>query len=309
MARPRRFKLRSLGYEQLAGRLESERKALGYAVQSCRTYYLQAVEFLAWCEAESLLELAQLTPKHIRRYYAYVATRPGRNGAGSLSEKAIGSHVRVVRDLFGMLVAAGELGLDPTTAVKWQMASNPNAAERESLTREDIEKLYATAETARERAILSLAYGCGLRVGEMVRLNVADVRLRDELLVVRRGKGGRRRTVPLSEGVAEDLRDYMYRDRGWWLQLGDSQTPALVVGDRGERMQKWTYNKRLRALGERAGLPAKLSCHVLRHAIATHLLEAGLTMRQVQQFLGHKHLETTQVYTHVSRQMLERLIE
>ena len=316
MARHARFKLQHEAFETLAVRLEAERKALGYAAESCRTYYLQAVEFLAWLEGQNLLEIVEVNPKVIRRYYAHVATRPGANTSatlstgseGSLSEKAIGSHVRVVRDLFGMLLKTGELKVDPTSAVRWKMASNPNASERESLSMEDVEKLYAAATTAREKAILSLAYGCGLRVGEMVRLNVADVRLRDELLVVQRGKGGKRRTVPLSEGVAEDLRAYMYRDRGWWLQLGDSSTPALVVGDRGERMQKWTYNKRLRSLGERAGLELNLSCHVLRHAIATHLIERGLTMQQVQQFLGHKHLETTQVYTHVSGRMLRELM-
>ena len=309
VARPRRIELRHAAFESLATRLEAERKVLGYAAESCRTYYLQAVEFLAWLESRNVLDIGEVKPVTIREYYAYVATRPGANGEGSLSEKAIGAHVRVVRDLFGMLLKTGELKVDPTSAVRWQMASNPNAAERESLTMQEVEKLYSAASTAREKAILSLAYGCGLRVGEMVRLNVADVRLRDELLVVQRGKGGKRRTVPLSEGVAEDLREYMYRDRGWWLKLGDSQTPALVVGDRGRRMQKWTYNKQLRELGERAELEVNLSCHKLRHAIATHLLERGLTMQQVQQFLGHKHLETTQVYTHVSGSMLKDLIE
>ena len=80
-------------------------------------------------------------------------------------------------------------------------------------------------------------------------------------------------------------------------------------------MRQWTYNKRLRELGERVGLrdeddaPLRLTCHVLRHAIASHLLERGLAMAQVQLFLGHQHLETTQVYTHVSAAMLGKLVD
>ena len=80
------------------------------------------------------------------------------------------------------------------------------------------------------------------------------------------------------------------------------------MGDRGERIRKWTYNKRLRRLGERAGLELPVTCHVLRHAIATHLLERGLKLAQVQLFLGHEHLATTQVYTHVSVALLAGLL-
>lgn len=308
--RPRRVAPVTRGYEQLAARLEHERRVIGYSDQGCRTHYLQAGEFLAWLETQNVFDVTAVTPENIRGFYAHTATRPSVNGSGALSENAIAGIVRVVRDLFAMLVAAGELASDPTSAVRWERSTGGEATERQRLTLAEVERLYAAATTTRERAILSLAYGCGLRVGEMVRLNVADVRLRDEFLVVQRGKGGKRRTVPLSEGVAEDLREYLHRDRAWWTQFAvAAPTPALVVGDQGERMQMWTFNKRLGELGARAGLTPKLTCHMLRHAIATHLLERGMAMQQVQLFLGHEHLETTQVYTHVSGAMLEGLID
>lgn len=322
MARPRRFRLTSEAYESLARRLERRRLVLGYAAESCRTHYLQAVEFLAWLETRGTVRIAEVTAAEVRGYYEHVATRPSENAGprrsegGALSEEAVGAHVRAVRDLMAMLHEAGEIATDPASAVRWRMSPGATkAGQRVALTQEQVRALYAAAESARERAVLSLAYGCGLRVGEMTALNVADVRIADGVVVVERGKGGRRRTVPMSAGVAEDLAGYIASDRAWWLEVGEADTPALIVGDRGERMRKWTYNKRLRALGERAGLEdedgraLRLTCHMLRHAIATHLLERGMAMQQIQRFLGHRHLETTQTYTHVTAAVLARLIE
>ena len=303
--------VRAEGLRELPGRLAAERRALGYAPESCRVYGLQCREFLAWLEARGIRRMETVKAADVRAYYEYVATRPSRNdaGGGAMTPEAVRQHVRVVRALFELLVAGGELEDDPTTAVAEEPDGAGNRAERETLTQEQVRELYAACETSRERAIVSLAYGCGVRVGEMVGLDVADVRLGEGVVVVRRGKGGRRRVVPLGAGVAEDFGEYIARDRSWWLELGDASTPALVVGDRGERMRKWTYNKRLRRLGERAGLELPVTCHVLRHAIATHLLERGLKLAQVQLFLGHEHLATTQVYTHVSAAMLAQLVE
>ncbi len=304
------MEVRGDGYRRLAERLQRHRRALGYGAEGCRLYYLQATELLAWLEDRGVGEIAAVRASHIRAYYVYVAERPSRGGRpGALTGQSVAHHVRVIRDLFAWLVAAGELASDPTTAVRWAQSGRAGAGERAALTQDQVARLYAASETTRERAMLSLAYGCGLRAGEVARLDVADVRLRDGLLVVERGKGGRRRTVPLGGGVAGDLGAYLYRDRGRWLRFGDERNPALLIGDRGERMQPWTCNKRLRALGERAEMEVGLSCHLLRHAIATHLLERGLTMQQVQLFLGHRNLETTQVYTHVSGAMLAALVD
>lgn len=312
MARPRTISLRSAHYEKLAARLAAERRAIGYVPESCRVYYLQAVEVLAWLEGRGITNIEKVTGDHIQAYYQYLRQRPSRNETtgGTITGHAVRQHMRVVCDLFASMVQRGELTSDPTTTLR-RAEDVPSEAnnERVALTQAQVEQLYNACQTAREQAMLSVLYGCGLRVGEAVRMNVADVRFGEGIVIVEHGKGGRRRTVPMSGQVAEDLRQYIASDRGWWLQLGDRQTPALIVGDRGERMQKWTYNKRLRKLGKRAGLEHKLTCHLLRHAIATHLLQRGLAMQQVQLFLGHAWLETTQTYTHVSAAMLKKLAE
>ncbi|MDL2297309.1 tyrosine-type recombinase/integrase, partial [Bacteroidales bacterium OttesenSCG-928-E04] len=177
-------------------------------------------------------------------------------------------------------------------------------ASRTALSRAETELIYAAAETGKERAILAMGYGCGLRVGEMVACNVEDVNLRDGILIVPRGKGNKRRAVPMSGGVKEALSEYLHNERF-------SREKAFMLNERGRRMRKWTYNHRLQEIIERTGDQAligkRITTHHLRHSIATHLLESGVDVKQVQLFLGHYHLETTQVYTHISQKQLEKL--
>lgn len=156
--------------------------------------------------------------------------------------------------------------------------------------------------------------GCGLRAGEMERCNVEDIRLRDRLLIVPRGKGLKRRVVPMSAGVAEDLRGYYYGERESLVKgRHQSVQKAFMLHDRGGRMRKYTYNKRLKRLIERSGSELirnkQITIHSLRHSIATHLIERGIPVEQVRQFLGHSQLETTQIYTHISRKVLQKLLQ
>ena len=318
--RPRAVTVATPAYRRLAERLQAHRRALGYGAESCRLYYLQASEVLAFLERErGVREVAAVAVADVEAYYRYIGVRPGHNGTAALATASQGSLVRVCRDLFGMLVQAGELAVDPSSGAGWS-AGREAAGERVRLSQAQVAELYRATADARERALVSLAYGCGLRAGEIEALDVTDVQLGEGLVIVRSGKGGRRRAVPMGEGVARDVAAYLGGDRTWWTSFGESAgsrkqspTTALLINDHGRRMRTYTFNKVLRGLGERAGLADEdgrekcVTCHVLRHAIATHLLERGMATELVRQFLGHAHLATTQVYTHVSQALINEL--
>jgi integrase/recombinase XerD len=206
-----------------------------------------------------------------------------------------------------MLQDTGQLITNPFSALKFTYPKEYH--ERTVLTQEEIKQLYETCRSFTERALLSLAYGCGLRVSEIVSLNVEDIKLREQILIVKRGKGNKRRVIPLSNKVKEDLYNYFYHERPITLALGET---AFIFNSKGGRMRKHTYNKLLKILVERAENETikqkQISMHTLRHSIATHLLEQGMGIEQVREFLGHAEIETTEIYTHISQTQLNKLI-
>jgi integrase/recombinase XerD len=312
MGRPSEIIVIDEGYRKLSERFYQHQKQLGYNSRSNRakTGYLR--EFLQWLEQQGLLNIAQVQAPEISRYHAYISCRPSKQDAGTLDPKTIHSHMRVVRDFFEMLLQNVELPVNPTSALQFPY---PQTSPKRSIaTQEEIGQLYEVAETAQERALLSLAYGCGLRVAELVSCNIEDVRLREKILIVPQGKGNKRRVVPLSNGVVKDLSDYYYNEREALTNGRDYKqgSSAFMLHTRGGRMQKGTCNKILKALIERTEskqLTAKqLTIHSLRHSIATHLLEQGVAVEQVRLFLGHSQLETTQLYTHINQNQLKGLI-
>ena len=162
----------------------------------------------------------------------------------------------------------------------------PAKSERYVATRAEVDALYQSAEEdPRLTAILHLLYGCGLRRMEAERLNMADIDHRAALLYVRRGKGRKRRVIPLSERVAEGLKDYQKKERWQW--VNDYSGKAYLLNDRGRRMLGGTISKRLAVLVWKAKVSKQITPHGLRHAVATHLLARGMDLERVRDFLGH----------------------
>ena len=195
------------------------------------------------------------------------------------------------------LYESGQGGFNVPPQVKRRAEAEPVV-----LLRSQIEALYAAcAETAlglRDRAMLALYYGCGLRRSEGVALDVSDVLLERAMVYVRHGKNYRERYVPLATGVARDLGSYLLEARP---MLAHPKTRALLVSVRGRRIGGQSLLLRLRRLQDQAGvLPDTLiGLHTLRHSVATHLLIAGMPLEEIAQFLGHQSLESTQRYTHL----------
>ncbi len=177
----------------------------------------------------------------------------------------------------------------------------------EPLTKGEAERIVtmpdATPRGLRDRAMLELLYGAGLRVSELVSLRVSDVDLRDG--VVRcMGKGAKQRLVPMGKSATEAARVYLQRGRPYLgrLQRGD----ILFLNHRGQGITRQAVFQLVREHARRAGVAKEVTPHTLRHSFATHLIQGGADLRSVQEMLGHASIETTQVYTHVSPDHVRR---
>src|SRR5665213_867357 len=237
---------------------------------------------------------------------AYLARLAGRR----LSAAARNRRLAAIRSFTRFLVEAGVLAADPLTLVRGLKSRRPlphplTIAEVERLLDAVSSPLEATraqdeafqeADTARDRALIELLYGSGLRIAEACGLPFAGLELAAPSgpQVRVRGKGGRERIVPLSRAAVDALQAHLAR-RG---ELRP-KTP-IFLGRRGEPLSPKTVQWRLKRYLAKAGLPANVTPHQLRHSFATHLLEGGADIRMIQDSLGHASLATTQIYTKVS---------
>jgi len=162
--------------------------------------------------------------------------------------------------------------------------------------------VHASAEDRRDRAMLELLYATGLRVSELVSLELTQVNLEVGYLRVT-GKGSKQRVVPMGEPAQRLLLEYVQLIRPQLLKRGSSR--ILFVSRRGSSLTRQAFWKSLRARAQRAGLSRAVSPHMLRHSFATHLLGGGADLRSVQTMLGHADIATTQIYTHIERERLK----
>lgn len=262
-------------------------------------------EFFHQIEQMGIKSLEEVTPQIINRYYRYLKERPCKGRPGTLSESMLHGHLWGVKILFSFLQAEGRIDADPFSLLTFP---SPKKQEREILTSKEIEKLYKTCETSLDKAILGLFYGCGLRKSEVEALNLRDISFKSRLLYVRSGKGKRRRVVPITGKVTEDLKNYYLQERIRMLRKSkDPDTEkAFILNSNGERMLGQSFWRKLRYLVLKAQVenPGRITLHSLRHSIATHLLGSGLSVEQVRDFLGHTNIESTQVYIRINNEEL-----
>ena len=211
-----------------------------------------------------------------------------------------------LRRFYRWALESGHLDQDPLAQVRLPRVC---PALPETLEESEVERLIEAPDVAtdlglRDRAMLEVLYGAGLRVSELVGLTSDAVNLRQGVVRVR-GKGDKDRLVPLGQEAVEWLTRYLQRGRPGL--MNDVTRPALFPG-RGDRaMTRQAFWYRIKAHALTAGIQRPLSPHTLRHAFATHLLNHGANLRVVQLLLGHSDLSTTQIYTHVAQARLEAL--
>lgn len=223
-----------------------------------------------------------------------------------LAPASIRRNVSAVRTYFRFLLADGHVVRDPSerleTPKRWR--SLPDV-----LTVDEVTRLLAAPTlddplTFRDRALLELAYGAGLRVSEWITLGIRDVLLEDGLVRVL-GKGSKERLVPIGRSAIGAVAIYL-RELRPRLEKGEGKS-ILLLNARGKPLTRMGAWKILRRYVERAQITKHVSPHTLRHSFATHLLEGGADLRAVQEMLGHADISTTQIYTHVDREYLRRI--
>jgi integrase/recombinase XerD len=163
---------------------------------------------------------------------------------------------------------------------------------------EEVAALLEAAPPGRDRALLQTTYACGLRLGELLHLQVPDIDSARMVVIVRHGKGAKDRLVPLSERLLGEL-------RAFWL-WHRSRTWLFPGGKAGQPLNQGTVQRLFQRARRRAGVTRRSSLHTLRHSFATHLLEAGVDLFTLKALLGHKSLATTALYLHLTRRLLER---
>jgi integrase/recombinase XerD len=214
-----------------------------------------------------------------------------------------------VRSFFRFLVREGMLDHDPTAKV-----GSPTKPQRlpKAIPEEDVKKLLDSTKSdligTRDRAMLELLYAAGVRISELVGIDVDDVDLDEGTALVRRGKGSKARVVPIGRPARTALSAYLARARPEFASKSPrGPSPALFLNARGGRISRQAAWKILKDYARLAGLGDSVSPHTLRHSFATHMLDAGADIRVVQELLGHASLSTTQVYTLVSDRRLREV--
>ena len=219
----------------------------------------------------------------------------------------IARKVAASRSFFSFLLAEGDIKSDPTENMSsptvGKALPKPIPINQVRLLLEQPAKL-STSEARRDRAMLELLYASGMRISELVALNMGDVNMEGDYFVRCFGKGRKERIVPLYEQVVRTIKEYIDEERPKLLR--SKKDNALFLNARGDRLTRQGFWQKLKEYAKTAGLDEKISPHTLRHSFATHMLNGGADLRSVQELLGHANISTTQVYTHLTTEQVRK---
>lgn len=274
-------------------------RTLGYAPSTIYGSVRFTEEFLWFLETHQVESLDGIGQQNIESYDQYLKQRPHLKKKGALSISSITANLNAVHRFGRYLRETGKYTLEVNVS-RPKVQRKP---ERMILSLTEIRMLYRTTDESllgiRDRAMLGIYYGCGLRRSEGVALELHDVDLHRNMLFVRHGKGYSERYIPFNETVKRDFTA--------WLAIR-SQLPVkplektFLIGVTGKPLKGPAVLERLKSLVTQSGLDHTTGLHTLRHSIATHLLKGGMSLENVSRFLGHRSLESTQIYTHLANE-------
>jgi integrase/recombinase XerD len=271
----------------------------GSSARTQEAYGRDVTRFVEFATVKKIANPVGITPKLLRDFVYHLKDL-------GLSPGSIRRNVSAVRSYFKFLMGDGIVVRDPSerldTPKRWRTLP-------EVLTVAEIQKLLASPTMDdplyfRDRAMLEVAYGAGLRVSEWIGIGVKDALL-DEQLVRVFGKGSKERLVPIGRSAIGALAIYL-RELRPTLEQGGGKG-KMFLNARGQPLSRMGAWKILRKYVKRSGISKKVFPHTLRHSFATHLLEGGADLRAVQEMLGHADISTTQIYTHVDREYLRQV--
>jgi site-specific recombinase XerD len=317
------LQIKSQQYNYLLKSYKEYLQTLGYATGTAESWPIHVREFLHYIESNGITSILSIESNHVTNFVKHIKQRTNKRNKGTaLSSSSINKIINAVNVFIKFLNSTGKYIVE-VTAQRAEDSFN----ERIILSVAEIKKLYeatflphrqnSIALGQRDRAIIAIFYGCGLRRSEGKNLNINDIDLQKQLLFVRKGKGNKQRYVPIAAKHLQDIKDYLREGREWFLyNHADSyhhaangkpyekkeaaDDTAFFISQFGNRMQE--FYQRLQQMKVRAELQKNITLHGLRHSIATHLLQSGMDIEEIAKFLGHSSLASTQIYTHIINQ-------
>ena len=293
---------------------------LNYSKTTQETYPLHLKEFLHYLETKQIQHITYVQPRIIYNFIEYIKTRKNRKQNSLLSNNHINKIITACNSFALYLNKSGNHIID----VHGKRLEN-DSLEKIILTIEEIKQLYdntfepyafnSKAYGQRDRVMIALLYGCGLRISEAQQLNITDIDLVKQIVFVKKAKGNKQRYVPIASKHSEDIKEYLQEGRIYFLNDNSAQhyvkqglkkkhtdDEAFFISQYGTRMKTGFYT-RIKSLKERTGLQKIITPHSLRHSIATHLLQGGMKIDDIATFLGHSSLDSTQIYTRIINQV------
>jgi len=285
---------------------------LGFSSHAQQNYHYASTYFMQWIEEQGISHIAQLKQRQIDQYQEYLQTRKNRLYPGGLSRNYLNKNFDTVDKFLEFLQQVGMPHAPLPTSFRLKPDEEARIGNILPFTQEEIKKLqaqipkmyteqpFALREARQEqlKLIFVLCYGCGLRRGEALKLTLSDIDFDKRLLFVRQGKNYKDRIVPFNGAVYHALQHYTYNFRSRFTHYHHSKNHHCLLPYRESFL-----NRMLRELKVATNDPGmghkKLTFHILRHSIATHLLENGMGIESIAQFLGHSSLRSTQIYTHI----------
>ena len=262
----------------------------GSAARTTSAYLGDLTQFAQWASAAEL-EPTDVDARQLRRYAALCSER-------ELAPATVARKLASLRACFRTLREHGIVTQNPAelVAAPKRASALPRVLRRSELTKLIDRIPGSTALEIRDKALIELAYGSGLRAEELIDVNLESVELDAEQIRVE-GKGSKSRFVPIGEYSRRAIIAYL--ERGRPALVSDPVQDALFLSKSGNRLQSSDVRRRLRLWARAADLPGRVYPHALRHSFATHLLDGGADLRAIQELLGHEHLSSTQIYTKV----------
>lgn len=323
------LEIKSTHYNYLLKSYKEYLQTLGYATGTAESWPVHVREFLHYIESNGITSILNIDSSHITNFIRHIKQRTNKRNKGTaLSSSSINKIINAVNVFIKFLNSTGKFIVETTV-----QRAEDNIGERSILTIAEIKQLYETtflphrqnsiAMGQRDRAIIAVFYGCGLRRSEGRQLNITDIDLQKKLLFVRKGKGNKQRYVPIAAKHLTDIKDYLQESREWFLMNNDANETwqskrhgvplvkktnaddaAFFINIFGERMQHG-FDQRIKQLQQRAEIKKPITLHGLRHSIATHLLQSGMDIEEIAKFLGHSSLASTQIYTHIINEKIK----
>ena len=273
---------------------KNQLKAAGYAKSSINHYIFYLNQFKEYLKTRNITDLKEVTHKIILEYQEYLATQ-----ATAMETRAL--KIRAVKRLFEYLTNTHKLLINPTEGIVETCRINRKI--QITLTLKEIKALLSAPNLSlktgiRDRGMLEAIYSTAIRLNELISLEVYHADLKDRVLYIRKGKGGKKRVVPLSKEAVRYLKEYTEHIRPYYAKKNPKER-RLFLNHSGRPLNTGSVQAILRKYRMQARIRKPVSPHTIRRTCATHMLQNGADIRYIQKLLGHRHLSTTQTYTKV----------